>query len=192
MKNKYIKIKSIFSKKNRLLYCFIFIVLVIFILSTKTFKSNAPIFIALLVGIYAAISDIILRLFFPPLFKLDIVEVQTQTNIQINEKYYLLFVKNEGFREAKNLRVKIRDGENKAWDNLLRPFSYLDTKDYRAIELSTLSSNESEYFTIGFIEPVTESFTLNTNARPYSQKFYLEKNSKKKYFFEVIADNTVP
>lgn len=145
--------------------------------------------VAWLIGIGAIMQSQISRWFFMPLFDIAIKEVPTKTVTALPQKYYSLIIKNCGFSPAKNVRVKIRDGANKSWISLQRPFtSLLNIHDKKKIYVDNLSVGEEEDFNIGVIGP-GNIFTLMEDIRPTNQKTKININEKHDYFLEIVTDN---
>jgi len=173
-----------FKKKIRLQLYFYGLILVVVI---PSFLFNRLELVAGLAGILAAINRLILQWFFPPIIKIDILDAQTTDSHGLNMKYFHLWVKNEGFTEAKNLRVKIRDNNAKNWVNLRRPFPFMNLRT----EISTLSSGEDESFDIGYCRQ-DNFFFIETEPSPYNQRLRLDKDETHSYFLSVVADNADP
>lgn len=148
--------------------------------------------IALLVGIGAIMQPQVNRYFFMPLLDITVKEVPTITVSGQPVKYYSLIIKNSGFSPAKNVKVKIRDGVNKSWINLQRPFtSFLSIHDKLKTYINNLSVGEEEDFNIGCIAP-NDVFELMEDIRPTNQKTKLNRGEEQEYFLEIVVDNASP
>lgn len=143
--------------------------------------------VALEVGIAAIMNAQINRYVFRPLFSLKINEVLTETRGGEFQTWYHLCLKNYGFSSAKNVRVKIRDNNDKAWVNLTLPYSPKIYKDRACIK--NLSADEDCQFDIGFIGQ-DNKFKLALNIYPYNQKTLLLKEESQIYFLGIISDDT--
>lgn len=185
--------KEIFKRLNRLIPLVIMILLIPLVMSfLKVDRENIAIAIALELGILGILQVSISELFFSPLFSYSIREVVTSTKSGETQKYYHLTVKNYGFTSAKNIKVKIKDGENKSWINLTLPFrNALEERDEDTACMKNLSPEEENQFDIGFIG-LNDNFLLMVNISPYNQKIMIKKGEKQSYFLEITADNANP
>lgn len=148
--------------------------------------------VAWLIGVGAIMQSQISKWFFMPLFDITIKEVPTKTVTDLPQKYYSLIIKNCGFSSAKNVRVKIKDGVNKSWISLQRPFtSLLSIHNKNKIYIENLSIGEDEDFNIGCIGP-DNIFILMEDIRPTNQKTEININEEQDYFLEIVNDNTNP
>ena len=123
------------------------------------------------------------------IFTMIVRNPQTGQPITIQcSKSYNLSIKNKGFSSAKNLRVKVRDGENTSWLNLRRPFTISD------IYIKTLFSEEEENFTFGSLDSNSKTFYLTpaSLAQPNNQTIVIPVNGEKEYNLEIVADNARP
>ena len=154
-------------------------------------------------GILTALfQNQIISIFFSPLLRIHSTEMdpaeiftmvvrdpQTGQPITIQcSKSYNLSIKNNGFFSAKNLRVKVRDGESASWLNLRRPFTISD------IYIKTLFSEEEENFTFGSLASNSGTFYLTpaSLAQPNNQTIVIPVNGEKEYNLEIVADNARP
>lgn len=178
------------EKYLRLFY-FVSVLIVILSLTFKFFQNDAGVIVALIVGAMAMIHVLIRRWVFPPIFELNIKMVPTPTSIGVQQKWFHLSIKNIGFSEAHNVRVKVRDNSNKSWVNLRRPFANLREETDRTT-IRTLSSGEEEAFDIGFTHMTGGIFEMVTDIAPNNQIFDIANNQTQIYFIEVVADSASP
>lgn len=182
-------IRKILKKKWRRLGYFVVLLFGITLFISRFSQGDEAAYIALLVGLLASIHELVQHWALPPVFKVDIIEVPTTTVGGVVQKWYHLFVKNEGFSEAKNVRVKIRDSISHSWVNLKRPFG--DLRQDSAITVSILASGEDERFDIGYIGQ-DNYFHVQTDVVPMNQKLSFGNSEEHTYFLSVIADNATP
>ncbi|MFA5729688.1 MAG: hypothetical protein WC938_00450 [Candidatus Paceibacterota bacterium] len=185
--------KEFFSRWIRLMPLVIIILFgPIIMFFSNADREDIAIFIALEFGILGILQIPMSETFISPLFNCSIREVVTKTDIGENQKYYHLSIRNYGFISAKNVKVKIRDDENKGWINLTLPFrKILEEKGKDATCMENLSPGEENQFDLGFIDS-SEIFSLMVNIYPFSEKTAIKKKDSQLYFIEVTADNTNP
>jgi len=181
------------NKYLRLLVLFIILLMPPVILwSCKAEKEWLAIGVALWLGVVGVFQLQISRWFFTPLLNYSIKEVPTTTTTGESQKWYHLAIKNDGFTAAKNIKVKIKDGENKSWVNLTLPFRDILIQRGESITcMKNLSAGEENYFDIGFVKP-NDNFILTVHIEPNNQKIILRKNETQTYFLEITADNANP
>lgn len=194
-----IKKNNEFLSQKHIIKCYPLLFLIIFLsipgallFIIKVGIEWVAITIALEVGIGSIMQPQISRKFFPPIFDFSVKEVITDTNNGTKQKWYNLCIKNHGFDSARNLRVKIRDAEEKSWIKLTLPFAKLledQGKDSTCIK--NLSVREDNDFNIGYIGE-NDKFNLTLNIYPNNQKRVLEMGEETNYFLEIIADNVNP
>lgn len=170
------------------LFITIWLIPIAFMLAFKTEGEWIGITIALEVGIMASMSEQVTRWFFTPLFYYKINKVATITGGGEHQIWYHLLIKNCGFSSAKNVRVKIRDNDERGWVNLTLPYR---DKQKDPINIANLSVSENNYFDIGFIKK-NDAFHLALDIYPNNQKNVLSKDDKYNYLLEIVSDNTSP
>lgn len=185
--------KEVFNKWIRLMPLVMVILLGPFIMFfSNANREDIAIFIALELGILGILQIPMSETFISPLFNCSIREVVSPTNTGEIQKYYHLSIRNYGFISAKNIKVKIRDDENKGWINLTLPFrKILEEKGKDTTCMENLSPGEENQFDLGFINS-SEIFSLMVNIYPFSEKTTIKKKDSQLYFIEVTADNTNP
>lgn len=155
-------------------------------------KEWTAIYIALWLGVIGVFQSQTGRWFFPPLLSYYIKEEITKANNEESRKYCHLAIKNNGFTPANNVKVKIRDEENKVWVNLILPFwDRLEENGKDITCMKILSIGEENYFDVGFVN-LNNIFELIINIKPNNQKQTLSINEEQTYFLEITADNTNP
>ena len=181
------------NKSLRLLVLFIILLIPSVILwFCKVEKEWFAIGVALWLGVVGVFQLQISRWFFTPLLNYSIKEVSTKTTNGEPQKWYHLAIKNDGFTPAKNIKVKIKDGENKTWVNLTLPFrDILMQREEDITCMKNLSVGEENYFDIGFAKP-NNNFILTVHIEPNNQKIILREGETQTYFLEITADNANP
>ncbi len=178
------------NKYFRLLILFAILLIPLIILRFfRIEKEWVAISIALWLGVVGVFQSQISRWFFTPLLNYTIKEVVTTTSIGDFQKWYHLVIKNNGFTPAKNIKVKIKDGENKSWVNLTLPFrDILMQRGENIACMRKLSIGEENYFDIGFVK-TNDNFILRVDIEPNNQKIILRREEIQTYFLEITADN---
>ncbi len=145
---------------------------------------------ALIIGLTALLNSLIFKYFFPPIFEHKIIKGREIVNKSGKlEEWWHLYIKNNGFSPAKNLKVKIKDDQDgSSWIHLTLPYTTKSgTKNYI---IKNLSPSEDYYFDIGhYIEDKNE-FKLESNISPRNQKITIKENENQDYYLEIISDNS--
>lgn len=180
------------------------------VLENKKDYTPMLIFITLIVGILAILGKRINNFLFPPKFEIKIKKIDNfeRTNGSISD-YFNINIKNIGYSMAKNIRVKVRDGDVDEWVSLVTPLSSAQKSIYRNTEriicIKKLSKDEEDNFSFGRISKkdtpynwsndisrgriLAETFVLMSDIDPRNQKTKISKGDDCIYFIQIVGDN---
>lgn len=145
---------------------------------------------ALIIGLTALLNSLIFKYFFPPIFEHKIKKGPEIVNKSGKlEKWWHLYIKNNGFSPAKNLKVKIKDDrDGSSWIHLTLPYTTKNgTKNYI---IKNFSPSEDYCFDIGHYIKEKNEFKLESNISPRNQKITIKENENQDYYLEIISDNS--
>jgi len=184
--------QEIFKWLRFISFFIVFSTLPIIIWFLKEEVDLVAIVVAFEIGVAAIINEQLNRIFFRPSLSFKINKVYTKTKLGEPQIWYHLCLENCGFSSAKNVRVKIRDDNDRGWVNLVLPYGKTLEDEHRdLICIKNISVGEDCQFDIGFIGK-DNNFGLNLDIYPFNQKNLIPTGERQIYFLEIVSDNAPP
>lgn len=196
-----------------LIIAILLLVLPVFVISeytNKGFLELLSFFSALVFGVWVFAHQHITNFLFPSLLQIntwisetyiDNPIINNLNDTLVKAQYTTIKIKNVGFTAARNIRIRIKDDENKQWIYLHRPYwNKLKEAGEEYTRIISLSKNETDDIVLGFVPNKViwinsadnipkDCFCLETIIEPYNQLKYIQKDKKHTFYIQISADN---